>query len=119
MTGKPIGQLNGPWALLLKIVLVLVPIIATCSIPWIQWQTKEGYASEETRIIVTRLVESVEAINEKFAELPPPEWKERVKILEMDARRNLEDHSDIKVSLEQIKAKLGVAPVPRSDLGAN
>lgn len=110
MTGKPIGQLNGPWAVLLKFALIMIPIMSAVSIPWVQWQTKEAYSSEETRLIVDKLVDAVDTINRKFSELPPPEWRDRVRILESDARQNLEDHSDIKISLEQIKAKLGVPP---------
>lgn len=112
MSGKPIGELNGPWALLLKITLVCIPVFGTAftavAIPWVRWQTETAYRSEETRIIVDELAESMTSINRRFADLPPPEWKDRVKLLETDARQNLQDHSDIKISLEQIKAKLGV-----------
>jgi hypothetical protein len=112
MSGKPIGDLNGPWALLLKITLVCVPVFGSVfiavAIPWVRWQTETAYRSEETRVIVDELVDSCTSINKRFADLPPIEWRDRVKLLETDSRQNLQDHSDIKISLEQIKAKLGV-----------
>lgn len=45
MSGKPIGELNGRWALAFKISQVTVPIFiflfATVAIPWCVWVTKQ------------------------------------------------------------------------------
>jgi predicted metalloenzyme YecM len=57
-------------------------------------------------------VSDVRAHDVQFTNLPPEEWKERVRNIETELRMNQIDHTSIKVSLEQIKAKLGVADGP-------
>lgn len=95
MTSKPIGSLNGPWALLLKITLVCVPICGTVftavAIPWVRWQTENAYRTDELF--------------------------ERTKILEQDGKQNITDHAEIKISLGRIEAKLGV--IASSSVGSN
>jgi hypothetical protein len=45
MAGKPIGELNGKWALLLKIGLASIPVgavfLSAIAVPWTRWVTTE------------------------------------------------------------------------------
>ena len=46
---KPIGQMNGPWALLLKFSLVTYPILASAIISWGIWVTANVYEIQNFR----------------------------------------------------------------------
>lgn len=78
--------IDGPWAVLLRICLVAIPVCGTVftaiAIPWIKWVTDSCYNQRP--------------------------YEDRIVILEADARTNIQDHSRILIGLEQIKAKLGV-----------
>jgi hypothetical protein len=43
-----------------------------------------------------------------MSDLPPPEWKERIRKLEDASVQNYEDHMEIKIVLSRIADKLGV-----------
>jgi hypothetical protein len=77
---------DGFWAILLRFCLIALPVVGTVftavALPWIKWVTETCYRQER--------------------------YDDRIVILEADARTNIQDHSRILVSLEQIKAKLGV-----------
>ena len=44
---KRIGELNGPWAFLLKTTLVFMPVIFTLSVAWSVWVTTEIFALKQ------------------------------------------------------------------------
>jgi hypothetical protein len=49
MAGKPIGQLNGMWALLLKVNLTVVPMVLTGVLTWAIWITNDTFVGREWR----------------------------------------------------------------------
>lgn len=97
MAGKPIGELNGRWAFLLKVTLVLIPSVFTLvgliAVPWVQWVTETTYAVEAHFIEAEKCAEDVQ---------------KQIDDVESRLRQNNSDHTDIKLSLEQIKGKLGI-----------
>lgn len=116
MTRK-VGDLNGVWAILLRITLVAVPvvgsIITACGVPWIKWVSDSCHTANQTARIVEKLAIDIEQIRVDMAHMPPEDWRERIRQLEVESRQNRQDHLNIMVSLEQIKTKLGVsAPTP-------
>jgi hypothetical protein len=115
MTGSRIGELNGRWALLLKITLIVVPFITTlvtaAFIPWAVWVTGNIYTSRQTSEMMTQLIADSKAVNIRIDSLPPEEWKARIRVLEDDSRQNLKDHQVIIISLEQIKAAVGAVGI--------
>lgn len=112
MTGRRVGDLNGVWAVLLRFTLVAIPVMAGAAIPFVKWTTQSCYTANQTAQLVDNLVDEIRAIKNDIAHMPPEEWRERIKLLECDSRQNLADHTSIKLSLEQIKAKLGVQQPP-------
>jgi hypothetical protein len=118
MTGNRIGELNGRWALLLKVTLVAVPVLTTIVVavfmPWSVWVTDGVYSSRATEQIVVRLSGECVEMKTVIESLPPLEWKERIRELEADSKQNFKDHSSILISLEQIKAAVGVLDVTPS-----
>ena len=110
MSGTRIGELNGRWAILLKVTLVAIPCITTLFIasflPWAVWVTGNIYTSRQTAEIVGSMESKVENLNTAVQNLPPPEWKARTIKLEEAAIENREAHAEIKVVLEQNKQTL-------------
>ena len=51
---KRIGELNGPWAFLLKISLVVVPIMISSLIGWAVWATQKIMSLEITSALNTQ-----------------------------------------------------------------
>jgi hypothetical protein len=111
MSGPRIGELNGRWAFLLKITLVAIPTVTTIVtaffLPWAVWVTNGTYASFATEQAVVRLSGECVEVQDIVRDLPPPEWKERIRNLEDEGKQNFKDHSNIMISLEQIKAAVG------------
>lgn len=107
-----IGELNGRWAALLKATLVAVPVITSLFIasfiPWAVWVTGNIYTSQRSTEILQQITSDLNALDARIDVLPSQEWKERVLGLENEAKLNREDHSQIKIGLEQIKAAVGV-----------
>jgi hypothetical protein len=104
---------NGrPWPVWLKTLCAVVLVASGFGTGWCTWVTSNIYASQRTTGTVEQLVSDVRAHDVQFTNLPPEEWKERVRNIETELRLNQVDHTSIKVSLEQIKAKLGVADGP-------
>ena len=113
MTGTRIGELNGRWALLLKSTLIVIPVLTTlvtaAFLPWSVWVTSSIYASQDNTELIERLMQEAKAVDIRIDNLPPEEWKARIRVLEEDSKQNLKDHQVIIISLEQIKAAVGVA----------
>lgn len=120
---QEIGSLNGWWSLLLRLVLVTTPVawtvFITLDLPWRIWVTRELFRSgthiEKTSDLGTKLDAILQqqrldyrSIQEQLAKQPPTEWRDRVQHLEAFDRINRADHAKILISLEAIKAKLGL-----------
>ena len=79
-----IGELNGRWAILLKVTLVAVPAFTTLMLasflPWAVWVTGNIYRSQD--------------------------HKNRIVLTESEMKQNSVDHTQIKVMLGGIQAKL-------------
>ena len=110
MAGPRIGELNGRWAMLLKLTLIAVPVLTTlitaAFLPWAVWVTSNIYASQQTVEIVRQLSVDVHEIEVKVQNLPSAEWKDRIVKLEEASFDNREDHAEIKITLAEIKAVL-------------
>lgn len=59
---KPIGELNGPWAFMLKASLAILPVFMTSSIAWTVWVTQRINALETNAAVVGKMTEQI-AIN--------------------------------------------------------
>ena len=133
-SNKKIGDLNGKWAGLFKFVLILCILVIPSFFTWASWVTAEVFASKysrnhiehfEERIVdleansklLSRVENELIKISNKVDDLPPPDWKRRIEILEnqraIDETRTIEqykanqdDHNKILILLEGIKAKI-------------
>ena len=102
---------NKPWPVWLKTLCGVVLAVAGFGAGWCTWVTSNIYAAQIVAVQVDDLTEAVHEHTVQISNLPPPEWKERIKAIEADMRQNQSDHLAILVALEQIKVKLGVEPV--------
>jgi hypothetical protein len=131
---KKIGELNGKWAFMFKFVILFVVIGGPTVLGWMTWVNNSLYAmqayqittqSHEQRIaelessmkILARVEVEISRISTKMDNLPPPDWRRRIEILE-DGREqnavkietldtnNTTQHSDITVMLKEINTKL-------------
>ena len=118
MSGTRIGEMNGRWAMLLKVTLVGIPCLTslflTSFLPWAIWVTGNIYTSREIVEVVRTMQMEAKAIDIRIDNLPPEEWKARIRVLEEDGKQNLKDHQTIIISLEQIKAAVGAVKVDES-----
>ncbi len=97
---KTIGNMNGPWALLLRAALASYPILIGWCV-WITVQTFESKAFREAgdRFTTTDAAIMRREIDAQFSNLPHPEWKARIVMLE-------EGQSRISMSLVRIETIL-------------
>lgn len=127
-----IGELNGRWSALMKIVLIITPffwsLFVTIDLPWRVWMTlKEinfetycAVSQERLNHCETRLdglQKQQNTTNQVIAALPPVEWRKRIEQLEAWDRANRADYARILIALEAIKAQLHLPPssaVPKS-----
>ena len=111
MNGTRIGEMNGRWALLLKATLVVIPVLTTIAtaafLPWAVWVTSSLYAVQHNSELINQMLAEAKAVDIRIDNLPPEEWKARIRILEDDGKQNLKDHQVIIISLEQIKTAVG------------
>jgi hypothetical protein len=131
---KKIGELNGKWATLFKFVLLLIIIGVPTLFAWMTWVTSNIYASQyhqlvtqsqegrmielETNMKILERVETeISKLSIKMDNLPPPDWRRRVEILEegretnakkIDAldKNNTTQHTDIQLILKEINTKM-------------
>lgn len=99
ISDKKIGELNGRWAALFKLVLFIVVVSVPTAITWMLWVTSNIYASQyhiercdnyEQRLIdlektdVSRadLSRQMQVLSDKIETFPNAEWKRRVEFLE-------------------------------------
>ena len=103
-----VGEIEGRWAFLLKVTLIVMPFLATivtaAFIPWSVWVTGNIYMSRQTAELVLKLTLDAQQMELKFQQLPPEEWRERIRALEEDGKQNFRDHQAILITLEQIKS---------------
>jgi hypothetical protein len=92
----------------------LTTIVTAVFMPWSIWVTDGVYSSRVTEQSVVRLSGECVNIQETIKELPPVEWKERIRLLEADSKQNFKDHNAILISLEQIKAAVGASDITPS-----
>lgn len=108
MSGKPIGELNGRWALLLKVTLVTIPVLTTLVtasfLPWAVWVTTNVYTAQQTSNIVAKVADDLDVMDTRIDNLPPAEWRQRITKLEDASLENRDDHTQIKVALAEIKS---------------
>jgi hypothetical protein len=84
---KQIGDLNGLWALLLKLLLATYPVV----LAWTVWVTSETFKNQAFRSAGDRFTLPMAAdlekrINEKFATLPPQDWRNKINDIAADVR---------------------------------
>ena len=115
MSGTRIGELNGRWAMLLKVTLVGIPCLTSLFlasfVPWAVWVTGNIYTSRQIVEMVHTMQAESKAVDIRIDNLPPEEWKARIRVLEEDGKQNLKDHQTIIISLEQIKTAVGAVKV--------
>lgn len=56
---KQIGELNGPWALLLRFLLVLFPILIPAVLAWGVWVTQRVSDLERGNAVMEKVVEQI------------------------------------------------------------
>lgn len=131
---KKIGDLNGKWATMFKVVILLIIVGVPTMMTWMTWvtsniyavqyyqSTTEGYAARiidlETNMkILSRVESEISKLSTKMDNLPPPEWKRRIEILESGREvnsanivtlkdNNTSEHSNILLILKEINTKL-------------
>jgi hypothetical protein len=131
---KKIGELNGKWATMFKFVILLVIVGIPTMMTWMTWvtsniyssqyhqSTTEGYAAriidlETSMKILSRVEVEISKLSTKIDNLPHPEWKRRIEILEQGRQENAAhiteldknnstEHSSILIILKEINTKL-------------
>jgi len=84
---KTIGQINGPWAILLKVMLAsYIPLMGSL-LTWGIWITSETYANQYfrlqgARVTPAELRELERRFEARFNALPPQDWRTRITTLE-------------------------------------
>lgn len=99
-----------PWPLWLKTICGVVLAVAGFGVGWSTWVTNGIFASQHTASIVVEHSDTLKSHEKRFSELPPEDWRERIRALERATQANQDAHTQILLNLEQIKTKLGVLP---------
>lgn len=131
-----VGELNGKWAALFKMVLVLVVLIIPTFFAWATWVTNETFATKyhrlqtddfENRIsdlesnikLLNRVELELSRIFNKIDSWPTEDWRRRIDILETNQteasnkldysnQKNQDEHNKILVLLEGIKTTVDI-----------
>ena len=61
---KRIGELNGPWSFLLKLILVVLPIFIAIMIGWSTWVTNRIHGLEEKSAVTFQIVAQIKTNTE-------------------------------------------------------
>lgn len=99
---RRIGELNGPWALLLKMSLAAFPVIMSILIPWLIWVTSEVFANKGFR-------ESGERFSKQDAltmEARIMEHIATVKVNSLQIQYAREDIEELKMLLKELKIEV-------------
>ena len=128
MVGKTIGQINGPWALLLKTCLILIPLLVALQV-WlaqgrmkadahIEWSNGQIMNIQQTLSDeIKRRTAEMRRVDDRFNSLPPQHTRQRLDNIELKVQKvddeNSADHRVLikgqertTVILESIKAQL-------------
>ena len=96
---KKIGEMNGRWAALFKIMLVSMSCLIPTMLGWMIWVSSNIYDAdnfinanennhnrieelEKTDITRATLSKQLETLNTRIENLPPTEWRKRIEKLE-------------------------------------
>ena len=108
-SNRPIGELNGHWAALLKIILVAVPIMIPIFLTWAIWVTAAVFEGKYH----LQASECASVVNADFHKEIKLRWKDTSQRLDaLHAkhatydRNNSDEHADITIALQSIKTKL-------------
>jgi len=95
MSGQRIGELNGQWAFLLKMVLAAFPVITSLGVAFAIWLTSEAYANKAFR-------ESAHFSREDAAAL---HYRMMQEVHRVESRGDAQN-AQVLVVLEQIKTRI-------------
>lgn len=113
-TNKPIGELNGKWAVMLKLTILIVSILLPFLMTWGIWVTAHVYSSRHhiisTSSFRNRLVETEKIANQMVHEISKLEYEylQLRKSLKAINESNATDHEIIMVQLSKIQTKLEI-----------
>jgi hypothetical protein len=101
---RTIGNMNGPWAILLRLALATYP----CIIAWSVWVTVQefediAFRKQGDRFTATDAARMSLEIEKRFSTLPPDDWKNRIVAIESNQQMIL-------VKLGVIESKLDRKP---------
>lgn len=100
-TSKPIGELNGGWAILLKISLVCFPIFVTLSSTWCGWASVAIIQNSYFRVEATKdIADSQSQIRALEMQVPP---EARIVTLEESQKQVVQQTTRILVEIEYLK----------------
>jgi len=111
---KKIGELNGKWAFMLKVVLMLLFVSIPTFFAWGTWVTTSIF---EQNTLIQRLQDKTTQLPPTGGCVPTEDWRRRIEMAELqtitisDYTRNIDkqntaDHSQILILLEGIKTKV-------------
>ena len=116
MTEKANVELSAFQDRLFKSLLSAVPIfmalMTTTAVPLSIWLVQNAYMAQATSVLVREIAVELKEQRSTIGDLPPAEWKARIMRLEDAERANVQSHSLILISLEQIKTAIGIKPIP-------
>jgi len=93
--------------LLLWIVPISLSVVMAAIVPLSVWLVQNAYMAQSTAVLVREMAVELKEQRVTIRELPPAEWKSRITRLEDSERANVDAHTRILVSLEQIKVAVG------------
>jgi hypothetical protein len=102
-----IGELNGKWAFMLKVVLMLLFVSIPTFFAWGTWVTTSIFEQNT----------AIQRLQDKTTQLPPEDWRRRIEMVEIQTittsdytrnidKQNSENHAKILILLENIKTKV-------------
>jgi len=111
---KKIGELNGKWAFMLKVVLMLLFVSIPTFFAWGTWVTTSIF---EQSTSIQRLQDKTGTLPPITGCIPSEDWRRRIELMETKSdllsnytasvdKQNAEDHSRILILLENIKTKV-------------
>jgi len=111
---KAIGELNGWWALLLKISLAIFPVYCVFLTGWAVWVTSETFANQAFRLQGGRMTDvdgvkleaslktyfhaTLQPLRAEIHGMPPQDWRDR--ILKMEENQDTIHVNQIKILME-------------------
>ena len=101
--GKSIGALNGPWSVLLRVALATYPLV----LAWCVWVTVQqfediAFRGRGDRFTNVQGLELEQRMLERFAALPPQDWRDRIVAIERNQTFILEKLARIETKLDSL-----------------